>query len=398
MPGYGPFHPGFSPINDGDRESPKWAETYLPVKGVPTHWQQTQICRIWLNTHQFVYQNMLAGKISSTDYVGLQKGWHWVPDTTKLSKRPIKCYLYIVKGFDPKTGKYPVMVDTNNNLNFGDEKLIYPPDINPKDPYQYDRPLRIHYEVYQKGSVHQLELPMVLKHYGGELFYNFPQHAMVSFEKSSKQHRLLVSSGFTSPDFEVTSLVDPSGSFLTKKVAPKDEIQRGDVIEINQVRYRNKGVDVFNNWLELEPVHSLEKSTLLQVGYPIQPFKAQAFGTSEVIDLTKCRGRYVYLDFWATWCKGCVAAMPALMKIYQQTNRKRVEFIGIAQDSPERLTKFLARKPLAWPQIIADSTNNLTKTYHVVGLPTSVLIDPNGIVIGRNLLPDELQAALKKIE
>ncbi|WP_460940158.1 hypothetical protein [Spirosoma humi] len=92
--GYGPFHPGFSPIDNSGKDAPLWAETYSEVKGIPTRWSNTQVCHIWLNTHQFIYQQVLAGHISQLDYRGLQKGWNWSPDTTKLSKAPIKCYLY----------------------------------------------------------------------------------------------------------------------------------------------------------------------------------------------------------------------------------------------------------------------------------------------------------------
>lgn len=394
--GYGPFHPGFSPIENSAKDSPVWAKTYSNVKGIPADWSKTQVCHIWLNSHQFVYQNVLAGNISQLNYQGLQKGWMWTPDTTKLSKTPIKCYLYVIKGFDETTQKWTVMVDTNNNLDFRDETEIYPERIDTKDPYTYKQAISIQYEVYQKGRVRQVKLPMVLKMYGSELLYNFPQYASVSLIKGNKEHKLLVSSGFTRPDFEITNLVDPSSTFIAKKIAPKDEIAMDDIIKIDGVSYKNKGVDVYNNWLELEPVSSFDKPYSLQVGYPFRPFSAKAFDNGQLIDLSQYRGQYVYVDFWAPWCKGCVADMPELKKLYQRVDKKQVVFIGVVQDSRERLIKFLAKQPLAWPQIISDSTNNLIETYHIQGLPTSILIDPKGIIIGRNLRPNELGLALKK--
>ncbi|NEU69984.1 hypothetical protein GK091_24095 [Spirosoma agri] len=66
--GYGPFHPGFSPIDNASKDSPLWAKTYSKVKGIPAHWSNTQVCHIWLNTRQFIYQQVLAGHISQLDY------------------------------------------------------------------------------------------------------------------------------------------------------------------------------------------------------------------------------------------------------------------------------------------------------------------------------------------
>ncbi len=394
--GYGPFHPGFSPIDNASKDSPLWAKTYSEAKGVPIHWSNPQVCHIWLNTHQFIYQQVLAGHISQLDYQGLQKGWNWSPDTTKLSKAPIKCYLYILKGFDELTQKWSVKVDANNNLDFADDATIYPERMDINNPYRYKQAISIQYEVYQQGRVRQMKMPMVLKMYGSQLLYNFPQYATASLKQGDKDHSLLVSSGFTRPDFEVTNLIDPATTLTAQKVAPKDEVELNDIIKINGVSYKNKGVDVFNNWLELEPVSPLEKSYSLQVGYPFRPFRAKAFASDQLINLDHYRGQYVYIDFWAPWCKGCVADMPALKKLYQKVDKNKVVFIGVVKDSPDRLAKFLAKQPLAWPQIISDSTNNLIETYHIGGLPTSILLDPKGIIIGRNLRPHELGLALNK--
>ncbi|NEU69983.1 TlpA family protein disulfide reductase [Spirosoma agri] len=299
-------------------------------------------------------------------------------------------------GFDETTQRWSVKVDANNNLDFADEMTLYPERMAINDPYRYKKAISVQYEVYQQGRIRPMKIPMVLKMYGSQLLYNFPQYAAVFIKQGSKDYNLLVSSGFTRPDFEVSNLIDPSTSLIAQKVAPKDEIVIDDIIKIDGVSYKNKGVDVYNNWLELEPVSSLERPYSLQVGYPFRPFLAKAFASGQLIDLDQYRGQYVYVDFWAPWCKGCVTDIPALKKVYQNVDKKKVVFIGVVKDSPERLANFLAKQPLAWPQIISDSTNNLIESYHIGGLPTSILIDPKGIIIGRNLRPHELSLALNK--
>jgi hypothetical protein len=251
--GYGPFNPGFSSIDNSSKESALWAKTYSDVKGIPAHWSKTQVCHIWLNTHQFVYQNVLAGNISQLDYKELQKGWNWLPDTTKLSETPIKCYIYVIKGFDETTQKWSVMVDANNNLDFGDETTIYPESIT-KDSHNYKQATSIQYEVYQRGQVRKAKIPIVFKMAESELLYNFPQYASVTLKKGNKEYNLSVSSGFTRPDFETTGLVNPSTPFSAKKVVPRDLIKINDIIEIDHVSYRGslaKRADLYGKQLSL---------------------------------------------------------------------------------------------------------------------------------------------------
>lgn len=392
--GYGPFHPGFSFVRNSTKDSPVWRKTYLSVKGIPKSWSRTSVSYIILDNNQFVYQNFIEGNISLTDYQGLKKGWHLSPDTNRVSKKSIRCYIYVIRGFDEKIGKWAVKVDTNNNLDFSDEATINPKTIDPKDPYQYDKPLRIQYETYQKGVVRTAELPMVVKMYGSELLYNFPQHATTSFKKGNKEYQLILSSGFTTPDFEKTRLVDPSTLFFSGKVEDKDLIELDDIVAIGGAKYRNKGVDVFNNWLELEPADGKTQPYTLQVGNSFQPFAGRDFLTGRTVDLSKYRGKYVYVDFWGTGCKGCMEDMPALVNIYKALDTNKVAFIGITSDSPKRLKTFMIKSPLPWSQIVSDETNQLFERYHVTSLPASVLINPNGTIIARNMRPDELEAAL----
>ncbi|WP_020607578.1 peroxiredoxin family protein [Spirosoma spitsbergense] len=392
--GYGPFHPGFSFVRNSTKDSPVWCKTYLSVNGIPKSWSRTSVSYVILNNNQFVYQNFIVGNINLTDYQGLQKDWHLFPDTNRVSKKPIRCYIYVIRGFDEKSGKWVVKVDTNNNLDFSDEATIHPKTIDPKDPYQYDKPLRIQYEIYQKGVVQPAELPMVVKMYGSELLYNFPQYATTTLKKGNKEYQLTLASGFTTPDFEKTRLVDPSSLFFSGKIEDKDLIEIDDVVAIGGSKYRNKGVDVFNNWLELEPADGKKQPYSLQVGNSFQPFAGRDFLTGRTVDLGNYRGKYVYIDFWGTGCKGCVQDMPALVNIYRKVDTDKVAFIGITLDSPKRLKTFMVKSPLRWPQVISNDTNQLFERYHVTGLPTSVLISPNGTIIARNIRPDELRDAL----
>lgn len=399
--GYGPFYPGFGSLgNDhkNDSEGKKlWGKLYLAVTGIPKHWSHVDKAMVWLNSYQLIYQNYLAGNFTKDQFNYLQESWKWVPDTLTLSKKPIKCYVYTLHGFDEEKGKWAVMIDTDNDLDFSDETAIYPEVIKNTDPYSYKNPSTVNYEVYRNGHVVKMKIPMVVKTMGSEFLYNFPQHAQTTFSKDGKDYKLSVISGFTNPDYENAAFVESSSIADGQRVDENKLIKISENIQLDGVTYKNKGVDFYNNVLRLDPLSADNKEYSLQIGYPFRPFSAQEFTSKQPITLADYKGKYVYVDFWGTWCKGCVNDIPDLEKIYTSLDKDRFEFIGIAADSPDRLADFVKKRNVRWPQILSDKTNNLVDTYAITGYPTSVLLDKNGVVIGRDLRGDKLRNKLKEL-
>jgi thiol-disulfide isomerase/thioredoxin len=106
----------------------------------------------------------------------------------------------------------------------------------------------------------------------------------------------------------------------------------------------------------------------------------------------------VFIDFWGTWCKGCVEEIPTLKKIYQDIDKDKFEFISIAcHDSPQKLKTFIDKEQIRWPQILSDDTNKIADLYGVRGFPTSVLINSQGMIIAKNLPPNILRDKLKEL-
>jgi thiol-disulfide isomerase/thioredoxin len=96
--------------------------------------------------------------------------------------------------------------------------------------------------------------------------------------------------------------------------------------------------------------------------------------------LASYRGKPVLLDFWATWCAPCVAAMPEMAKIYQETNKKGLVFISVDKDfDAKTATDFLAKKEEPWPNYHDDGA--ISNAFKENGLPFTVLIDAQGKVV-----------------
>ena len=97
------------------------------------------------------------------------------------------------------------------------------------------------------------------------------------------------------------------------------------------------------------------------------------------VNLDKYRGKWVLVNFFATWCPPCVAEHPELVKLSQVPGQP-VQVVSVAFDDPAaKIKKFFAERGGDWP-VLVDGTEKSTLDYGVVKLPESYLIDPQGKV------------------
>lgn len=98
------------------------------------------------------------------------------------------------------------------------------------------------------------------------------------------------------------------------------------------------------------------------------------------ITLSSLRGKTVYVDFWASWCAPCLRSMPLINELYAKYRDQGFEVIAINVDDPiEDGREFLLDTPLDY-LIAADPKGEMLGAYGVRGMPTSFLIDRDGVV------------------
>ncbi len=119
----------------------------------------------------------------------------------------------------------------------------------------------------------------------------------------------------------------------------------------------------------------------------------------QAFDWNAYKGRVVLIDFWATWCKPCLAEMPNVEKAYETYKDKGFEVIGISMDNDrEELAKYLQANPLPWRTLNEGVTPNpVARHYGVNQVPAALLVDQQGNVVSLNARVEELPKMLEKL-
>ena len=137
----------------------------------------------------------------------------------------------------------------------------------------------------------------------------------------------------------------------------------------------------------------------LKIGLPALSFSAKT-AAGKPIKLEDYRGRVVLLDFWASWCAPCRQEMPNVKKIYGKYQDKGFEIIGISLDDTEAKFKgYMDSEQMPWPQIFDGKgwRSELGQLYAVGAIPSTYLIDREGVIRYKNVRGGELERAVKEL-
>lgn len=371
-------------------------------KGIPQKKYVLQNVRRWtFNYNQHLFEALVEGRITRENYLNSIKTSPL--DTACVTNQKIKRnYASVFIGLDSLNNK-EVIVDANNNLDFSDDKVY---TFNLKEKINTLPRVEISVDYFNGKEIQPTTVSMKMD--PNEITYSqneIDKKANLTLMIDSYKGGTGIIGG-KRYNFYVNN--EYFGLYPLKNHVISLKLENE---EINENSYRYNPTDTLRFGHALYRVKQL-KPDLLQIEL-IAKTKFEATLNSMAPEISgkdifsskdfstqQLKGKYILIDFWGSWCRPCVESLPDLKRLHEKYKSKNIAFVSIARESDPELIKakkIITEQKLDWPQL-APLSGNIMENYLIRAYPTTMLIDPQGKVVIRELGPQALEKIASYLE
>ncbi|HQZ23794.1 MAG TPA: TlpA disulfide reductase family protein [Flavobacterium sp.] len=277
--------------------------------------------------------------------------------------------------------------DTLKILNRNDGKLVKKMEVNKKglfkDSFAVEEGMYMLFDGVEYTKLflkngYNLKLKMDAKNFDESIVYS---------GVGADENNYLAQNAISESKYDYDSLLAANKEDFDKRVAEK---KNSDILKMDSKKLSPNFItlqkkDNERSLAGLIKYHSqvLESNKLNGSPSPSFEYENYAGGKTKLEDF---KGKYVYIDVWATWCGPCRAEIPALKKVEEKYHGKNIEFVSISIDKlkdHEKWKTMIKEKELGGVQLFADNDWNskFILDYKIAGIPRFILVDPNGNIV-----------------
>lgn len=205
--------------------------------------------------------------------------------------------------------------------------------------------------------------------------------------KGAGENNYLAEATLLDQKYDYEGLLAMSEADFTKKVEEKASAERTKLdqskLDTKFIELQKSNINMGVQGIKQYYAESQKNKKFNNTKAPSFEYLNHAGGKMKLEDL---KGKYVYIDVWATWCGPCRAEIPSLQKIEEKYHDKKIAFVSISVDAEKDFEKwktFVKDKNLGGVQLYADKSWNsdFIKAFAINSIPRFILIDPNGNVV-----------------